>query len=109
MFHFDVPLTQKVRSKKRQTSHQVMIGLNVLIWILQTINNALALYESWVAFIRDAGDLDQSVLILEEAIEPSHTFGKIRYLLTAMGPAIADTIMASIAQFNSRLAQYMTC
>jgi hypothetical protein len=91
-------------SKKRQTSYRVMIGLNVLIWLLQTIHNALALYQTWIAFIKYAGDPDQSVLILEGGIEPSHTILKIRYILSTMPPAIADTIMARIAQFYTAIA-----
>jgi hypothetical protein len=74
-----------------------MIGLNLLLWLLQTINNALALYQAWLAFIRDAGDLEPSVLILNGTIGPSVAIANIRYYLSAMLPAIADTVMVSIA------------
>jgi hypothetical protein len=75
-----------------------MIGLNVLIWLLQTVSNGLALYQTWLAFIRDAVDPDQSLLVLEYVVEPSHTIVKIRSFFGSMMPVIADTVMASIAQ-----------
>jgi hypothetical protein len=101
MIPFDVALTQQsVKSKMKQTSYRVMIGLNVLLWLLQTISNVLTLYLVWLAFIKYAGDPDQSLLVLEGATEPSHTIAKIRDLLGSMPPAIANSIMASVVQLN---------
>jgi hypothetical protein len=76
-----------------------MIGLSLLMWLLQTIDNALALYQTWLAFILDPDDHLQSVLILEGLTGPSFKIRMIRRLLWTMLPGIADTIMASIAQF----------
>jgi hypothetical protein len=77
-----------------------MIGLNLVMWLLQTIDNGLSLYQTWSAFIQHSGDPLQSVPLLEGETEgPALKIRTIRHFIWIMLPGIANAVMASIAPF----------
>ena len=85
-------------SEKKATSYMVLMGLIVLMFALQTIDNVCNWYITWLGFIYygDAPDQALDALQVDETTSFSlHLVGSMIDLLTTLKLAIADSIMVS--------------
>jgi hypothetical protein len=85
-------------SEKKQASYKFLMGLIVLMFVLQTIDNICDWYIAWLGFIfyGDASDQGLDALQVDGGTSLSLlVVGSMLDLLVALRLAIADSIMVS--------------
>jgi hypothetical protein len=84
-------------NEKKQTSYKVLMGLIVLMFALQTIDNICNWYIVWLGFIYYDNAPDQALgaLQMDETVLSLRVVGSMTDLLITLRLAIADSIMVS--------------
>ena len=92
-------------SPTKQRFYQVLMGLILFMFLIETIHISVNVYQLWLAFVQYAESPDESIVILKLAAStPSLlAIGAIDDMLTTFRLAIADSIMVSPSMLLSML------